>query len=159
MKKKAGIFDPWRQSAPPPLDETPERKPPFEVNDEPAKEHCVQFAGFRAGIFVQLEDTGDDGSQRARTVLIDLIHRISAREGIAKILNSWGVFVGAPKQPNPIVLGEGEKKMTISVPVEDPDRLIPRAIDNLALALREVAQQFTDVRDTLVAIKVRPYVK
>jgi hypothetical protein len=49
--------------------------------------------------------------------------------------------------------------LTISVPVEDPERLIPRAIDNLSLALREVAQQFPDVRDMMIALKVRPYVK
>lgn len=47
--------------------------------------------------------------------------------------------------------------MTISAPAED--RVVPRAIDNLALALREVSQQFSDVRDLLVALKIRPYVK
>ena len=77
MKKKAGIFDPWRQSVPPPVDETPERKTPMEsVIDELVKELCVQFAGLRAGIFVWLDDDKeDDGSQRARATLIDLVHR------------------------------------------------------------------------------------
>lgn len=160
MKKKAGIFDPWRQSAPPPVDETPARKTPTEtpVEGNPPQ-HCVQFAGIRAGIFVWLDDQGDEDSNRARATIIGLVHKINVREGIAKILGSWGVFTGTPKQPNPIVLVDGDKKMTISVPVEDPDRLVPRAIDNLALALREVAQQFPDVRDTLAALKVHPYVK
>lgn len=160
MKKQAGIFDPWRQTAVPPVDETPARKTPTEtLIDEHQPKHCIQFAGLRAGVFVWLDDQGDEDSARARATIIDLVHRISAREGIAKILHSWGVYVGTPKQPNPIVLVDGDKKMTISVPVEDPERLVPRAIDNLALALREVAQQFPDVRDMLVALKVRPYVK
>jgi hypothetical protein len=160
MKKQAGIFDPWRQTAVPPVDETPARKTPTETPIDPEQpQHCVQFAGLRAGLFVWLDDQGDEDSTRARSIIIDLVNRVSAREGIAKILHSWGVYAGAPKQPNPIVLIHGDKKMTISVPVEDPERLVPRAIDNLALALREVAQQFPDVRDMLVALKVRPYVK
>lgn len=160
MKKQAGIFDPWRQTAVPPVDETPARKTPTETPiDEHQPQHCIQFAGLRAGLFVWLDDQGEEDSARARAIVIDLVHRVSAREGIAKILHSWGVYVGTPKQPNPIVLVNGDKKMTISVPVEDPERLVPRAIDNLSLALREVAQQFPDVRDMLVALKVRPYVK
>jgi hypothetical protein len=160
LKKQAGIFDPWRQAAVPPVDETPARKTPTETpqgDQEP--QHCIQFAGLRAGLFVWLNEEGDEDSARARAILVDLIHRISTREGIAKILHSWGVYSGATKHPNPIVLTSGEKKLTISVPVEDPERLIPRAIDNLSLALREVAQQFPDVRDMMIALKVRPYVK
>ncbi len=160
MKKQAGIFDPWRQTAVPPVDETPARMTPTEVPaNDLHPQHCIQFAGLRAGIFVWLDDEGNEDSTRARAIIIDLVHRISTREGVAKILHSWGVFAGAPKQPNSVVLVNGDKKMTISVPVEDPDRLVLRAIDNLALAFREVAQQFPDVRDTLVALKVRPYVK
>lgn len=160
MKKKAGIFDPWRQTAVPPVDETPVRKTTTDVLvDDAAPQHCVQFAGLRAGLFLWMDDQGDSDSQRARSSLIDLVHRISNREGVPRILESWGVFLGAPKQPNPVVLTEGAKQMTISVPVDDPDRLVARAIDSLALALREVSQQYADVRDTLVALKIRPYVK
>jgi hypothetical protein len=160
MKKKAGIFDPWRQSSAPPVDEMPARKTPHSPPlGDPSHQHCIQFAGLRAGLFVWLADEGDEDSARARAILVDLVHRISAREGIATILQSWGVYTGTPKQPNPLVLTVGDKKITISIPVDDPERLVPRAIDNLSLALREVAQQFPDVRDTLVALKVRPYVK
>jgi len=162
MKKRAGIFDPWRQgTVPPGVDETPARKTPteFHVDDTVTQQqHCIQFNGIRAGIYVWLIDQESDDSTRARNMLIELVHRIHSREGIAKILKSWGVYLGTPKQPNPVVLVDGEKKMTISVPVDD-DRLVPRAIDSLSLALREVSQQFPDVRDTLVALKIRPYVK
>lgn len=162
MKKKAGIFDPWRQAAVPPIDESPARKAATEVViDEDAPQHCVQFAGLRAGLFIWMDDQGDADSQRARLALIELVHRIANQEAVAQMLNSWGVFVGTPKQPNSIVLSEGTKQMTISVPVDDPDpeRMVARAIDSLALALREVSQQHADVRDTLVALKIKPYVK
>ena len=159
MKTRAGIFDPWRQTEVPRVDETPARKTPTETQiDEAAPQHCIQFNGIRGGLFVWLQDKNEDDSARARAILVDLVHRINARDGIPKILNEWGVYVGAQKQPNPIVLVSGEKKMTISVPVVD-DRHVPRAIDNLSLALREVSQQFPDVRDMLVALKVRPYLK
>ena len=157
--KKAGIFDPWRQTEQPLVDETPARKTPTEYPVEGAvtPEHCVQFNGIRAGVYVWMHDTGEDDSSRARQVLIDLIHRVNSREGIAKILQGWGIYVGTPKQPNPVVLSDGTRKVTISVPVDD--RLILRAIDSLSLALREVALQFPDVSDMLVALKIRPYVK
>lgn len=160
MKKRAGIFDPWRQTEQPLIDETPARKTPTEypVDDTASHaQHCIQFNGLRAGVFVWLVEEGEEDSSRARQILVDLIHRVNAREGIAKILQQWGIYVGTPKQPNPLVLGDGPKKVTISVPVDD--RLVLRAIDSLSLALREVSQQFPDVRDTLVALKVRPYVK
>lgn len=163
MKKVAGIFDPWRQAAAPPVDETPARKTPTDFSvrgdsDKAPEMHCVQFNGIRAGLFIWVQDDGEDGSPRARSAVIGVVHRISSREGVLNILNGWGVYVGTPKQPNPIVLADGEKKITISVPVAD-DRLVPRAIDNLSLALREVSQQFPDVRDMLVALQIRPYVK
>jgi len=161
MKKRAGIFDPWRQTTQPELDETPARKTPAETPIDSSiahPQHCIQFNGLRAGIYVWLVDQDDTDSARARTVLVDLVHRISSREGIAKVLQGWGVFTGTPKQPNPVVLGEDPKKITISVSVDD-DRLVARAVDTLSLALREVSQQFPDVRDMLVALKVRPYVK
>jgi hypothetical protein len=161
VKKRAGIFDPWRQSEQPALDETPSRKTPAEFSvDETVTQpqHCIQFNGLRAGVYVWLVDRDDDDSARARATLVSLVHRLSAREGIAKILHGWGVYTGTPKYPNVVVLADGEKKMTISVPVDD-DRLVLRAIDSFALALREVAQQFPDVRDTLVALRIRPYVK
>jgi hypothetical protein len=53
----------------------------------------------------------------------------------------------------------GDKKVTISVPVDDADRFVARAIDLLSLALREVSQQFPDVREVLLALKVHPYLK
>lgn len=162
MSKKAGIFDPWRQATPPPVDETPARKTPTEVpaSDEAPDQHCVQFAGLRAGIFVWMDDQGDEeDSKRARATLIGFVHRISSRDPIKAILASWGIYTGTPKQQNPIVLVDGEKKVTISVPFEDAERQVPRAIDSLALALREVSQQFPDVRETLTALRVRPYVK
>jgi hypothetical protein len=162
MNKRAGIFDPWRQSAAPAVDNTPVRKTPSETPlDTTHVEdlHCIQFNGLRAGIFVWVPEKDADDGSRARATLIDVIHRISAREGIAKVLHSWGVYVGTPKQANPIVLADGDKKMTIAVPVDDAERLVPRAIDMLSLALREVAQQFPDVRDMLFALKVRPYLK
>jgi len=161
MNKRAGIFDPWRQGAVPAVDNTPARKTPSETPLEsvPPDLHCVQFNGLRAGIYVWIPEKDADDSSHARALLIDVVHRISSREGIAKVLHSWGVYVGTPKQPNPIVLADGDKKMTIAVPVDDADRLVLRAIDSLSLALREVAQQFPDVRDMLLALKVRPYLK
>ena len=159
--KKAGIFDPWRQTSQPEVDENPARKTLSEVpiDDTVSRQlSCIQFNGLRAGLYVWLAEVTDDDSARARTTLVDLVHRINAREGISKLLHGWGIYTGTPKQPNPVILSSGEKKITISVPVDD-DRLVPRAIDNLSLALREVAQQFPDVRDMLVALKVRPYVK
>jgi len=161
MNKRAGIFDPWRQSATPEVDHTPARKTPSEtpLESAPSDLHCIQFNGLRAGIYVWVLEKDAEDSSLARATLIDVVHRISAREGIAKVLHSWGVYVGTPKQPNPIVLTAGDKKMTIAVPVEDAERLVPRAIDTLSLALREVSQQFPDVRDMLLALKVRPYLK
>jgi len=159
MKKKPGLFDPWRQAAPPPLDETPTRKTPTEfARNDSAGERCIQFNGLRAGVYVWMSPKEEDDSLRARAMLVDVIHRISSREVIAKILHSWGVYTGTPKQPNAVVLASGDKKMTISSPASD-ERLVPGAVDSLSLALREIAQQFPDVRDMLSALRVHPYLK
>jgi hypothetical protein len=160
VNRRAGIFDPWRQTAVPPIDNAPVRKTPTEISvDERPQAHCIQFAGLKAGVFVWLNEVGEEDSARARGIVVDLVNRISAREGIAKILHSWGVYTGVPKQPNTVVLMDKGKTVAINVPVEDSERLVPRAIDNLSLALREVAQQYPDVRDTLSALKVKPYLK
>lgn len=160
MKRRAGIFDPWRQDPPPQTSEPSARKRQPEPDRDGAvipPRYCIQFDGLRAGVHVWTLAEGDAGSAQARSILVDLVHRIAAREGVSKILQSWGIFLGTPPQANPVVLVAGDKKMTISAPAED--RVVPRAIDNLALALREVSQQFSDVRDLLVALKIRPYVK
>jgi hypothetical protein len=162
MNKRAGIFDPWRQTATPALDTKPARKTPSETPLDTVNGgdlHCIQFNGLRAGIYVWIPEKDAADSARARASLVAAVHRVSARDSAAKVLHSWGVYVGTPKQPNPIVLVDGDKKITISVPVEDAERLVPRAIDNLSLALREAAQQFPDVRDLLLAVKIHPYLK
>lgn len=163
MKKRAGIFDPWRQEAPPPVDHTPARKTPTDhpsVDDTVTlPENCIQFNGLRAGLFIWLPTEPGDDSARARKVLVDFVHRIGVRDGAEKILHGWGIYLGVSKQANPVVVDGGERKMTISVPEDAPERLIPRAIDAVALALRELSQQFPDVRDTLNAVKLKPYVK
>ena len=161
MKKRAGIFDPWRQAEAPPIDDTPARKTPHEVPLDDTRTyplHCVQFNGIRAGIYVWLVDQGEEDSSRARKVLVDLVHRVSSRPEVLQIFMGWGVYTGVQKFPNVVVVDDGERKITIVVPAGD-DRVVARAIDNLSLALREVSQSFPDVRDMLGALKIRPYLK
>ncbi len=163
MKKRPGIFDPWRQEAPPPVDETPARRTVGDPlpGDESEELTCVQFNGIRAGIYVWIPARGTDPatySAAGRSLLVDLLHRIYAQDGAAAIFKSWGIYLGEVSQPNPVVLGDGPKKVTVSVAVAD-DRTVPRAVDNLTLALREVSQRSPAVSEVLSALKVRPYLK
>jgi len=159
MKKKPGLFDPWRQSASPPPGTASRERPTPDFSENTAPMQTVQFDGLRAGLFVDVFPAEEEGRRlKARATLVDVIHRVYPREAIASILKSWGIYLGAVIHPNPVVLVSGEKKITISSPVGDA-RLIPHAIDSLSLALREISQQFPDVRDMLGALKVRPYLK
>jgi len=163
MKKKAGIFDPWRQDAQPNIAAAAPKKV---VTGDPvagtstADNICVQFAGLRAGInvWVVTKDPADDGSATARQRLISVLHRLTSREGVTSILRGWGIYPGSQGTAEEVVISDGTRKIFIVVPTGD-NRSAQRAIDNLSLALREISQQFPDVSDMLRALDVSPYVK
>jgi hypothetical protein len=100
-----------------------------------------------------------EASAHARRILIDLIQRLTIQDDVAKVLRGWGITTGVPKDANNVILREGETRVHISSPGADDPRAVPKAIDNLALALRELSQSFPNVRDTVAAANVRPFIK
>jgi len=159
MKRKAGIFDPWRQKTPPPVEEprrTPTDVPQAEAN---VARHCVQFSGQRAGIHVWVEETPneEDYSDIARRRLVGAVQKLMTGEA-AEILASWGVFNGTAKCANPVTLVGDNGSITISSP-DDGDSLVSRAVDTLSLALREAVQKSKSLADFLTGHGIKPYVK
>lgn len=160
MAPKPGIFDPWRQEEAPPLNERPARKAlPMQSVYEDEGEQCVQFNGLVGGVNVWLPESAADVSATAREVLVDLVHRLCTRGEVVVLFATWGISTTAVfGNTTDLVIGHGPKKLYIR-PGDVDIKAVPRAIDKLAMALRECAQEFGGVQDLLSAVKVSPYVK
>jgi len=158
MKRRAGIFDPWRQSEAPEVEEPQKAVRILEPGSEGEdRSHCVQFPGQRAGLNVWLSEEPEDPSKNARAILVDLIHRLYITPDIAEVLTGWRIYIGRKEEPNAIVLGD-DKAITVVSPVEG-EFVVRRAIDSLALALREIAANKPSAGEVITALRVKPYVK
>lgn len=158
-KRRPGIFDPWRQAAATPEEAAAEARvieSNFEGDD--AEPHCVQFFGQRAGVNVWLPRIPENPSQSARAVLIELVHRLYGVPEAIPILTSWEIFNEERKEPHAVILRDGGKLVTIVSPV-DGETKNKRAMDSLALALREITNAHTLAAEIIAALRVKPFVK
>lgn len=151
MKLRPGIFDPWRQEQESP----PPQKRPALVDDETASQELVRYDGIRAGIHVRVS-AGDDISESARAVLVSAVHRLSRDEGVKRVMQSWGITLGATKAESSVVLSARGKSVSITLPPST--ELTARAVDTLALFFREVCYS-PDLRDVVSALGITPYLK
>jgi hypothetical protein len=152
-KKKAGIFDPWRQERP----ESVANLEPLRVNhhtEDGGAPQPVRFAGRRGGLTVWLTGANPDATARqAQTNVLAALLHLMADKKLHQLFLNWGVLnkdhtEGA--QPR-TVMSDGTRTVVVLGDYE-------KAIDAVTLALREAVRQDPKVGDYLLSLGIRPYI-
>ena len=154
-KKKAGIFDPWRQETEP-LEEVPE---PMRVNVDPESMSAgatqpVRFAGKRAGLSVWIaHDNPEQAADQAQTNVLAALIELMTDEKLVGIFTKWGIggdeLVGGSAAHT--VMSDGVR--TVVAPGD-----YTKALDAVALALREAVRVKPKTNDYLLSLGIRPYI-
>ena len=151
-KKRAGIFDPWRQERPAPV-VTPR---PIRSEDtlDGAAFQPVRFAGKRGGLTVWL--SGGDAElilkQAQTNVLAALLHLMSNKK-LHPIFINWGIMGkehtegSAPRT----VMSDGTRMVVVLGEYE-------KAMDAIAFALREATRLDPKIGEYLLSMGIRPYI-
>lgn len=148
IKKKPGIFDPWRQATPPPAP-VAEPDPSLTPKDEDAeRRHCVEFKGRNAGINVWLYYAPEDPEAACVGLLVDLVHRISILDNLEGVFKAAGVVLG--EQPDGLTLYSSDGR-GVNLQGADPVRTLAHAFRQVSRARPEVAKLLKDTG-------VKPYV-
>lgn len=147
-RQRAGIFDPWRQ------EHKAEVAPQLTKVGGDTTEHVepqpVRFAGRRGGIVVWLP--GGDAAQ-AQTNILFALESLMGDRALFAIFHKWGI--GGKEQV------EGTAPRTV---ISDGTRMVvvlgeyERAMDAVALALREVVRAKNSVSEYLASLGIRPYI-
>lgn len=152
VKKRAGIFDPWRQERPAPVIRTEPVR--VDVNAENVELQPVRFAGRRGGLTVWLSGTDPEATakQAQTNVLAALLH-LMADKKLHHIFLNWGVvgkdhIDGADLRT---VMSDGTRTVVVLGDYE-------KAMDAITLALREATRQDPKVGDYLLSMGIRPYI-
>lgn len=156
MKKKAGIFDPWRQTrpeaAPAPLEaKTVGVTESVEAHDDVTQP--VRFAGRRAGVSVWL--TGDNSEvlvKQAQTNVLVAITTLMAKKNLFAVFNTWGIGdeARAAKEQH-LVMNDGLRTVVV---LGD----YPKAMDAIAFAFRESMRTDPQVESYLLSLGIRAYI-
>lgn len=157
MRRKPGIFDPWRQEAPK-AEPRLEKKPPPSDPTEVEVLHAVQFVGIRAGITAWVSSkVEEDRVLAARESIAALVLKFLASP-VREHLLSQGIQEGWVDKPHVVHIGGHPHRISVETNSEG-DRTAGRAIDNLALALRHVLQNYPSLEPLFTAARVRPFIK
>ena len=156
MRKKPGIFDPWRQAPPQPV----EKKSALLQRDPDQLEvlHAVQFMGIRAGVTVWISNKAEaERVPAARLVLAEAVTKL-LKTPAKEYLQGQGISEGWVDKPYAVRIGGTPHKITVETDSAG-DRTSERAIDNLALALRHVIQHYPSLEHFFTAARIRPFIK
>lgn len=153
VKKKAGIFDPWRQERPAPVVKTEPVRVDINAEEE-ALQQPVRFAGRRGGLTVWLSGADPEVTTRqAQTNVLAALLHLMADKKLHHIFLNWGVLNkdhadGAEPRT---VMSDGTRTVVVLGDYE-------KAIDAITLALRESTRQDPKVGAYLLSMGIRPYI-
>lgn len=151
-KKRAGIFDPWRQERPAPVAKTE----PMRVNSnaEDVVLQPVRFAGKRGGLTIWLSGENPElvTKQAQTNVLAALLH-LMGNKTLHPIFVNWGIagkdhVEGAAPRT---VMTDGTRVVVVLGDYE-------KAMDAITLALREATRADPKVGEYLLSMGIRPYI-
>lgn len=152
MKKRAGIFDPWRQERPLP---PPEPRPvSLEESGDEAKP--FRFAGKRGGIIVWLP-TQDDARAliQAKTNILAAVIKLLADPALFPIFRTRGIStetIDTDQERYVTHFSDGSRTVVVRGGYDD-------AVDAITFALREAMRAKDTVAPYLTSLGVRPYIK
>lgn len=151
-KKRAGIFDPWRQ-------ERPDIVVPVEpqrVSTDPEDAGTLQpvrFAGRRGGVTVWLS-TSDPANQQAqaRVNLLAALTHLLTNKALTPTFVTWGIASRS------FADGKLETSMSDGVRTVVVRGDYVQAVDAITFALRDATRLDARTGDYLLSLGIRPYV-
>lgn len=152
-KRRAGIFDPWRQESP--VDPVVTLPEPLLVDATVGDDvqQPVRFAGRRAGVSVWL--LGDNRavlSKQAQTNVLTALLALKAKPALAATFATWGIQDTVPQTAGVKYTTITDGVRTVIVRGEGA-----QAMDSVALAFREAARLDPDVQRYLLSLGIRAY--
>lgn len=154
-KHRPGIFDPWRQEAP------PEAKPGAVLHEDldvlesegATGTTPVRFAGKRGGIVVWVPpgDAEKTGAQ-AQANLLTALQTLLADTALAPIFCSWSVSLSNPGGATITRISNGPRTVFVVGDYEN-------ALDSIVFSLREAARLRESVEKYLTSLGIRPYIR
>jgi hypothetical protein len=151
-KRRAGIYDPWRQGGDEP-EVVPREPVAVDTVEATAPPAPVRFAGRRAGVTVWLPGDTEDFSLQAQTNVLAAVQSLMQDTELFPIFRSWEIYgpdlvAGISERT---VMSDGTRTITV---IGD----YHRAMDAVAFALREAARKKETVARYLASLGIKPYI-
>lgn len=152
MKKRAGIFDPWRQERPAP----PPDPKPVSLEESGDDARPFRFAGKRGGIIVWLTTRDDKHAlMQAKTNILAAIIKLLADPALFSVFRTRGIStetVDTEQERYMTHFSDGARTIVVRGGYED-------AVDAMTFALREAMRTKESVAAYLTSLGIRPYIK
>lgn len=154
MKKKPGIFDPWRQEAPPPLE--PTQAQPADTDSLEAVgggSMPTRFQARRGGLVVWLpENEPERIAAQAKTNVLVALETLMADKALFVIFANWGISSTPMTHDGYTKISNGPRSVYVKGDYDD-------AIEAIAFAFREAARTKTTAETYLTSLGIRPYIR
>ena len=153
MTKKPGIFDPWRQEAPPMPEPQSARPVDGPEDNYGVGQHHIRFAGRRAGFVVWLnEDDPERIVAQAKTNVLVALTKLMGDQSLYAIFHKWNITHEPVARDNYTVISDGGRKVCVQGDYE-------AGIDAIAFAFREAARTKESVEKYIISLGIRAYVR
>lgn len=152
-KKKTGIFDPWRQEAPPPPEPIHAQDLEAQLDAVSAGTTPTRFAARRAGLVVWLPEVDRAQTvEQAKTNILAALEKLLADPSLASIFQRWRITPDGTLGPGVSKISSGARHVWVGGDYED-------AIEAIAFAFREASRAKPSVETYLISLGIRPYVR
>lgn len=161
-KKRAGIFDPWRQDEPEAQPQMPRRlQPPVDPDEGEEQMHCVRFPGRRAGINVWINgDSRPTATLEARAILVACIHEIyNLGSSVSEGFRSRGIQLTSTDSDAIVLTDGGDREVHILGFDREDVNASTKAIEALSFALRSAQNGKSPAAEIMVKWRVKPFVQ
>jgi hypothetical protein len=152
IKKKAGIFDPWRQERPPP----PPEPVPVSLEESGDAAMPFRFAGRRGGVIVWLPRQDEKKAlPQAKTNILAALLKLLADPSLFPIFRTRGISTDTTDTSAERYLthlSDGVRTVVIRGNYDD-------AVDAITFAFREAMRTKESVTPYLTSLGIRPYIK
>lgn len=154
MKKRAGIFDPWRQEKPPAPAGPTLAQPVGEQQDSVEGGSIpTRFPARRGGLVVWLpEGEPDQINAQAKTNILVALEKLMADRELFTIFNNWGISTSAIVRDTYTKISDGPRSVYVTGDYE-------AAIEAITFAFREASRSKPSVEKYLTSLGIRPYIR
>lgn len=153
-KKKPGIFDPWRQEAPPPPEPTQAQPVDDPLDAVGGGSMPTRFQARRGGLVVWLPE--DDNHERvaaqAKTNILVALETLMADRDLFVVFTNWKISSAPQTHDGYTKISNGPRSVYV-------DGDYDNAIEAITFAFREAARTKPSAETYLTSLGIRPYIR